>query len=220
MATLQTEFAQRQKDSNAKIGDLYDKQYQSQAVKLKNAYDQNVSNQQVEQAKIAPAYQQQANKLAVNYERQRRNANLQAMNSGMGSGTAVQQNDAFNRAYQMNYGGLRAQEAQAQADAAQKIADLGVAYRGNLTEAQASAEAAKAQALVKEQNSLNDWYDAQAKQMAAYGDFSAYEKLYGTAAANQMKEVWIIQNPETALGAGMINKKRYKEITGHDPGQK
>jgi len=220
MASLQTTLAQRQNEVNQKVSGVYDKQYQANAAKLKTTYDQNVANAQAEQAKIAPQYQQQANQLATSYERQRRNANLQAMNSGLGTGTALQQQDAFNRMYQQNYAGLRGQEAQAQTTAGQKLVDLGTAYQNELAAARAEAESKKAQALVTEQNTLNNWYDTQAKQLASYGDFSAYEKLYGKAATDQMKEVWIIQNPETALGAGLINKARYKQITGRDPGTK
>jgi len=220
MATLQDTMKQRQSDINAKVKGVYDSQYNAQAAQLKTAYDKNLSDAQAAQAKIAPAAQTQANQLGVNNFRQVRNANMQALNTGLGTGTAVQQREAFNRMYQNNFAKLRAQEAADLTTAGQKIVDLGTQYRADLNAAQAEAENKKAQALLTEQNSLNDWYDQQAKIRAGYGDFSAYESLYGTAAANQMKEVWIIQNPEAALGAGLINKKKYKKITGHDPGTK
>ena len=50
--------------------------------------------------------------------------------------------------------------------------------------------------------------------MANLGDFSAYEKLYGADATKQMRDVWIAQNPEAALGAGLIDQARYKKLTG------
>jgi len=218
MATLQDTMATRQKESQQRIGGLYDQQYNANAAQLKAAYDQNVSNAQAAQAKIAPQYQTQANTMAAQYERQRRNANLQALNSGMGTGTQVQQANALNRQFQNNYTGLRGQEAQAYTDAAQKITDLGTTYQNEMAKARADAENKKAQALVEDQTKQNEWYDAQAKLMAGYGDFSGYEKLYGTDAMNQMKEVWAIQNPEIALGAGLIDKEKYKQITGRDPG--
>ena len=219
MATIQDTMAQRQTDAANKIGNLYNQQYASNAAQLKSAYDQNMAKAQQEQAKIAPQYQTQANQMATAYERNRRNAAMQAMNSGMNTGTAVQQQDALNRVYQQNYANLRGQEAQAQTEAGQKMVDLGVNYQNQLNQARAEAENKKASALVTEQNNLNSWYDTQAKQMAQYGDFSAYEKLYGPEAAAQMKNVWIAQNPEAALNAGMIDSTRYKQITGHAPGK-
>ena len=96
MANLQDTFVQRQQESADKIGNLYDKQYNAQAANLKTAYDQNMSNLQAKQQKIAPQYQTQANQMAAQYERNRRNMNLQNMNAGMGTGTAVQQQEALN----------------------------------------------------------------------------------------------------------------------------
>ena len=218
MATVNDTLAQRQKDMTGKINGLYDQQYKAQAAQLKTAYDQNVSNAQAAQQRIAPQYQTQANQMAAQYERQRRNANLQAMNSGMGTGTAVQQQEAMNRMYQQNYAGLRGQEAAAQTEAGQKIANLGTEYQNALAASRADAENKKASALVENQNKQNAWYDEQAKLMAGYGDFSAYERLYGPEATKQMKDVWIIQNPEVALGAGLIDAARYKELTGREAG--
>ena len=218
MATIQDTMATRKTEAANQIGNLYNQQYNAEAAKLKTAYDKNVSDAQAAQAKIAPQYQTQANQLAAQYERNRRNANVQAMNSGLNTGTAVQQQDALNRMYQNNYGTLRSNEIAAQAEAGQKLAGLSTDYQNALANARAESENKKSAALVEDQNKRNDWYDAQAKQMAAYGDFSGYEKLYGTDAASQMKNVWIIQNPEVALGAGLIDAKRYKEITGRSAG--
>ena len=219
MATtgLQDTFVKRQQESADKIGNLYNQQYNAQAANLKTAYDKNVSDLQAQQAKIAPQYQTQANALGTQYERNRRNLNLQNMMSGMGTGTAVQQQEALNTAFQKNYAGLRANEANAQAEAGQKIADLGFNYQQQLASARAEAENKKAASLVEDQNKQNDWYDQQAKLLSGYGDFSAYEKLYGKEATDQMKNVWIIQNPRAALGAGLIDANRFREITGTNP---
>ena len=53
----------------------------------------------------------------------------------------------------------------------------------------------KAAAIVEDQNKQNEWYDQQAKILAGYGDFSAYERLYGKEAADRMRKIWDIQNP-------------------------
>lgn len=218
MATIQDTLAQRQNESASKINDLYNKQYDANAANLRATYDRNMSDAQAAQRKIAPQYQQQANAMVAQYERNRRNLNLQNMNSGMGTGTAVQQQEALNNAYQRNYAGLRGQELQAQTDAGQKMVNLGVDYQNALAAARSEAENKKAAAMVEDQNKRNDWYDQQAKIMAGFGDFSAYERLYGKEATDQMKKVWAIQNPEVALGAGIIDAATYKQYTGHDAG--
>ena len=196
MANLQDTFVQRQQESADRIGNLYDKQYNTQAANLKTAYDQNMSNLQAQQQKIAPQYQTQANQMAAAYERNRRNMNLQNMNAGMGTGTAVQQQEALNTAFQNNYAGLRAGEATAQSNASQQMADAGFNYQQKLNEARAESENKKAASLVQNQNQMNDWYDTQAKLLAGYGDFSAYEKLYGKEAADYMRKVWELRNPK------------------------
>lgn len=199
MATLQDTLAQRQKESASRINGLYDQQYNAKAAELKTAYDRNVSDAQAAQQKIAPQYQQQANQMAAQYERNRRNANLQAMNSGMASGTAVQQQEALNNKYQQNYAGLRSQEAQAQTEAGQKLVNLGADYQAQLAAARADALNKSAAAQIEDYNKQNTWYDDQAKILAQYGDFSAYERLYGKEAADYMKKIWRIQHPTLAV---------------------
>lgn len=199
MATIQDTLAQRQKEMAGKISGLYDKQYDAKAAELKTAYDKNVSDLQAQQQKIAPQYQQQANAMAAQYERNRRNANLQAMNNGMATGTAVQQQNALNNKFQQNYAGLRAQEAAAQTEAGQKLVNLGAEYQNQLAAARADALNKSAAAQVEDYGKQNDWYDEQAKILAQYGDFSAYEKLYGKEAADYMKKIWKIQHPTLAV---------------------
>lgn len=194
--TLQNTLAQRQADSASKIGNVYDQQYNAQAAQLKAEYDKGLSNAQAAQQKIAPQYQTQANAMAAQYERNRRNINMQNMGNGMATGTAVQQQEALNNQFQNNYAGLRGQEAQAQTAAGQGIVDLGVDYRQKLNTAKADAENKKAAELIKNQNTQDTWYDTQAKLLAGYGNFSAYEKLYGKDVADYMRRVWEIQNPK------------------------
>lgn len=195
MATLQDTLKQRQQESAGKIGDLYNKSYDANAAQLRSGYEKSLSDAQAAQGKIAPQYQTQANQLAAQYERNRRNANLGAMNSGLGTGNAVQQQLALNSKYQQNYADLRGSELQAQAAAAQNMAGIQSDYQNALAKARAEAENKKAAALVEDQNKQNEWYDQQAKILAGYGDFSAYERLYGKEAADRMRKIWEIQNP-------------------------
>ena len=150
MATIQDTFTKRQQEASQQIGDLYDKQYDSQAAQLKTAYDKSMSDATAAQQKIAPQYQTQANSLAAAYERNRRNANMSAMNSGTGSGTALQQQLGLNTQFQKNYSTLRGNELAAQASAAQNIAGIESDYQNNLASARSDAENKKAAALVEE----------------------------------------------------------------------
>lgn len=217
MASLQETFAQRQNDSANRINNLYDKQFETQAANLKADFDRNLSNQQAAAGQIAPQYQTQANSLAANYERQRRNANIGAMASGLGSGTALQQQTALNNRFLQNYGNLRTEEAGKINEANQGIADLRVAYNNALAKAKADAGIKRDQALIEDYNKQQNWYDQQAANLANYGDFDAYKQLYGEAQANNMRNTWISQNPDVAYRSGMISKEDYKKLTGKDP---
>lgn len=217
MADLQTTFNQRQKESNNRINDLYNKQYQTSAQNLKADYDQSMSEAIATRDKINPQYQSQANALAVNYEKQRRNANMSALNSGLNSGTAQQQQLAYQQNFMNNYGALRGQEAGAITSANQNIANLTTAYNNALVKARNEANVSRDKALIDSYNKNNDWYDQQAANLAKSGDFSGYAKLYGTAQANQMRNTWIAQNPDVAFRAGMIDANTYKQLTGKEP---
>lgn len=215
MASLQETFAQRQNESAAQINNMYDKQAETQAAGLKAEYDRNMSNAQAAADKIAPQFQSQANTLAGQFERQRRNANLNAMVSGLGSGAGQQQQNAMRNAFVGQYGALRGQEAGAVTDANQKMADLTTAYNNALVSARAETDAKRDQELVKNFNTNRDWYETQAQNLAStYGQFGNLKDIYGEAQANQMRNTWIAQNPEVAFRSGMITADDYKKLTG------
>ena len=213
---LQTAYENRQNESAAQINGMYDRQYDAQAAKLKGDYEKSLSDQTAALGKIAPQFQTQANALAHSYEQNRRNANLGAMNSGLASGSAQQQQNALSDRYVANYGALRGQEAGAINTANQGIADLTAAYNNNLVDARADVDAKRDQELVKNFNTNRDWYDTQGTNLATnYGNFDAYKNMLGEAQANNMRNVWISQNPEVAFRSGMISADDYKKLTGH-----
>lgn len=216
MASLQETFAQRQNESANQINNLYDKQNQAQAAGLKAEYDKNMSDAQANLQKIAPAYQDQANTLAGRYEQQRRNANLSAMTSGLGSGTGQQQQNALRNQYIANYGGLRGQEAGAVNDANQKIADLTTNYNNALVQAQNESNVKRDQELIKANAQNRDWYENQAQNLTNYGNFDELKSIYGEAQANNMRNMWIAQNPDVAFRSGMISADEYKKLTGNN----
>lgn len=213
MASLQETFAQRQNESAGQINNLYDRQEQAQAAGLKADYDRNMSDAQASLQKIAPQYQTQANTLAGQYEQRRRNANLAAMTSGLGSGAGLQQQNALRNAYMANYGALRGQEAGAINAGNQKIADLTRAYNDAQAKLRADTEAKRDQSLIEAYNKNMDRQDVQAATLAKYGNFDAYRQLYGEAQANQMRNTWIAQNPEVAFRSGMITEDEYRNLT-------
>ena len=217
MAGLQETFAKRQNESAGKINDLYDKQNQVQAQNLKTEFDRNLSDKQAALGQISPQYQTQANNLAANYEQQRRNANLSAMQSGLGSGTAQQQQNALANRFTGNYAALRGEEAGKINEANQDIANLRTAYNNALVAGRADTDAKRDQALIENFNKNQNWYDTQAANLAKYGDFDAYKNLYGEAQANNMRNAWISSNPDVAYRSGMISKEDYKKLTGKDP---
>ena len=218
--TLQSAFQRRQDESAAKIGGLYDLQLASQRAALDAAYQQNLSDQEAAKANIGRQYQASANDLAVQYERNRRNLNQQALANGLNTGAASQQQLHLNQGWLRNYGTLRGQEAQAQTEADRQITNLKNNYQNSIAQAIADNDYKRAAALLDDYNNQQKWLDRQAQILAGYGDFSAYISLYGVEAANQMKQMWIIQNPDAAYATGQIDKKTYKKITGRNPGQK
>ena len=64
----------------------------------------------------------------------------------------------------------------------------------------------------RNQQALNE-----AKQRAAYGDFSGYEALYGADTANAMQQFWAMNNPDYAYSMGLITADQYEQMTGYSP---
>ena len=215
--SLKDQYLQRQNESTAQINQMADNAYNAQAAGLKAEYDKNLSDKQAALKQISPQYQTQANTLASGYERQRRNANLAGMVNGLGSGTGQQQQNALRNQYINNYGALRGQEAGALTSANQDIANLTTDYNNALVKARAAADAERDQNLIKNYDTNRQWYETQAQNAATnYGQFGNLADIYGDAQANQMRNVWISQNPEIAFRSGMISAADYKKLTGKD----
>ncbi len=212
--TLKDQYQSRLANSQSQINDLYDKQYQSQAASLKTAYDKNMSDLQAQKDLIPQTYRNQSNALAQQYEQARHNANLNAMNSGLASGTAQQQQNALSNNYVSNYAGIQANRAAALNQANTSMADLSATYRQNLADTLNKVNTTRDSALIKDKDTQRQWLDEQAKTFASYGDFSGYEALYGEDQAHQMRSTWIAQNPVLAYNMGMISKEDFKKLTG------
>ena len=96
---------------------------------IAETYAQNLSDANAYREGISPRYQQAMNALGAEYERQRRNNNMQAAVNGINTGTGSQMSLAQSMAYQGNQGNLARSENEALNEAERGINDLGRAYR-------------------------------------------------------------------------------------------
>lgn len=214
---LNQRFAQYTGGNYDNVNAMYNAQREANLANLESTYQRQLSAAQAARDKLPETYQRQANDLAVQYERNRRNLNEQAAAHGLNTGAGSQQRLSLNSTWNRDYGNLRTAEASAIAEADRGIADLGNEYQTNIRAAVADNDYRRAAALLDEYNTqytrnLND-----AKTKAAYGDFSGYASIYGQESANAMRNTWISQNPDIAYRTGAIDANRYHTITGNWP---
>ena len=218
MATFEEQYRKYSTSGQGQaINDLYDAKKQSQLTQLESAYQESRAEAEAARDKLPGQYRQQANDLAAQYERNRRNFNLQAADAGLNTGTASQAALAQNSAYQRDMGALRTAQADAMTEADRGIAELERQYQANVSSAIADNDYQRAQALLNEYNNGYTRDLNTAKTLAAYGDFSGYAGLYGQDTANNMAALWKTQNPDLAYNTGRMSAEEYKAITGKYP---
>lgn len=218
MATFEEQYKKYSTTGQGQaINDMYDAKKQSQLTQLESAYQASKSEAEAARDKLPGQYQQQANDLSAQYERNRRNFNIQAAGAGLNSGTASQAALAQNSAYQRDMGALRTAQADAMTEADRGIAELERQYQANVSSAIADNDYQRAQALLNEYNNGYTRDLNTAKTLAAYGDFSGYAGLYGQDTANNMAALWKAQNPDLAYNTGRMSAEEYKAITGKYP---
>lgn len=194
------------------INQMYDAQRAAREAELKNAYEQNMSAYQEAQGKIAPEYQQKANDLGVQYERQRHNFWNQAAASGINTGVSAQESLARGGEYQRDFGNLRTSEAEQQAAVERQMADRKAQYQNDVAAALAENDYQRAGALLDEYNNGYSRDLENAKLLASYGDFTFFENLYGKDQANNMFLLWASQNPDLAHNTGRITDDQFDNI--------
>lgn len=207
------------------MNNLYDSAKNQALAALESAYNQSRLELEAQREKIPGLYQQQANALAADAERQRQQYNEYAAYNGQNAGSGSQAALAMANQYQNNLGTLRTAEANAMADAEQQITALYVEYQGAIAEAIANAEYERAAALLAEyqakaqsivsvsqqqaaldmdianfnKDTNNRTYQQQlalAETLAKYGDFSGYKALgYTDEQINNMRKNWSTLNP-------------------------
>ena len=218
MATFEEEYKKYSTSGQGQaINDMYDAKKQSQLTQLESAYQASRAEAEAARDKLPGQYRQQANDLSAQYERNRRNFNIQAEASGLNTGAASQAALARNSAYQRDMGALRTSQAEAMAEADRGLADLERQYQANVSSAIADNDYRRAQALMNEYNNGYSRDLSTAKTLAAYGDFSGYASLYGQETANNMAALWKAQNPDLAYNTGRMTAEEYKAITGKYP---
>lgn len=227
-AAPRTDLPQGVYDYSEQIASMYDAQQAAKEQSLAAAYQQNVATMEREKEKISPLYQTQANDLSTQYERNRRNMNFQADLNGLNTGTGSQMQLAENNAYLNSFGKLRASEAEALRAADQQMADLEMSYKNAVAQALADNDYQKAAALMNEyqrrdaaatamQQYNRQQQEANAKLLAAYGDFSGYAELFGQETANSMRDFFLQANPDYAWANGLMDAGTYYKLTGNLP---
>lgn len=201
----------------AQIRNVYGMARQNNLAALQTAYDRNMSTAEQARDKISPQYQDSMNQLSAEYERQRRNNNLQAASNGLNTGAGSQMQLASSNAYQTGQAGLRRQENEALDTANRSIADLKTDYQNQIAQAAANNDYQLASALLDEYGQQYERQLSQAQQLAEYGDFSLYSNIYGADAAQAMEKSWLLQNPSLAYTLGKISADEYFKMTGKHP---
>ena len=199
------------------IKDMYANNLANQKAQLQTAYNQNMSNAQAAYDKISPQYQQRQNELGAEYERQRRNNNMQAAANGLNTGAGSQMQLAQSNAYQSNQANLQKAENQALDEANRSMLDIKTDYQNRISEAVANNDYQMSAALLDEYNQAYQRNLNAAKQAADYGDFSLYVDIYGKEQADQMQKSWALQNPLLAYNLGKLTAQEYFNMTGSWP---
>ena len=220
--------------TNQAVTGMYDAQKKAQLGALETAYNQNLSDAQAAKEQIGRTYQTAANDLSTQYERNRRNLNIQAAGNGINTGTGSQQRLALQSIYNRDFGNLRGKEAADVTEADRGINNLTQKYRSDVVAAEANADAARNSALLsdyyrwygnraneydrdyqRERTSLQDRYN-NAQTLASYGNFSGYKGILSDDQIAAMEKSWTAANPLLAYNTGKITAAQYKNMTGQD----
>ena len=193
-------------DYSNEINAMYDAQRAQQEQSLKSAYDQNVQTLQNSKAAIAPMYNQQANDLATQYERTRRNNNMQADVNGLNTGYGSQMALAQQSNYLNSFGKIRSAQAQAEQAVNQKLADLEVNYKNSVAQALAENDYQKAAAMLQEYKRRDEAtkeeqrYQYQIRTAAQqYADQLARQQAQDAFAREQYNNSWTRQQQQDAF---------------------
>ena len=101
MASFEDAYNQYAQGGQGKaVAQIYDAQQNANLARMEEEYNRARGQAEANAAKIPGMYQQQANDLNAQAERQRRNFNMAAQANGLNTGTGAQAQLAQNAAYQ------------------------------------------------------------------------------------------------------------------------
>lgn len=198
-------YNQRTAESEGKISDLYDKQLSTQKLELENALNKGIAAQEEARAGLAQSYQTAANDLSVQYERNKRNLNMQALANGLNTGTGSQQQLALNQGYMKGYSSLRGQEASENASIDRAIANLKTDHENAIAQAIANNDYQRAAALMDNYNTQLSWLEN--RQLA---NQNYYDSL---SATNQNWLDTTNLNNQNRLDSTMDSNRNYLDTT-------
>lgn len=215
--TMQEAFQAREAESQSGINKLYDTNLNNQKQGLLDAYNQNVQAAGQQKQDIQNAFNKANYSIGVQNNRNDTNltqfADVRDVNTGFGSQHRLNLNNARANA------NAKTEFAQNQAmmEADRQAALVETNYKNQVAAALADNDYKRAAALMDDYNNQNKWREAQAAQLASFGDFQAYHDLYGKDTADTMQTMWNAQHPEEAYRLGRISPNTYRQITGKWP---
>lgn len=215
--TVTEQMKTRETDSQANIGKVYDAGLATRKQSLLDAYNANTAAQDQQRQNIQQNYATANYDVGVQNNRNAANltqfADVRGVNTNAGSQHRL--NLANARANAMGDVAFRQQQALQEADRQKQL--MTTAYENQVQTAIADNDYKKAAALLDDYNNQRKWRDDQAQILASYGNFDPYKDLYGEDAANEMRNVWLRQNPDTAYKIGAMDPYTYYDITGRWP---
>ena len=198
--TLNEKYKSMVTDNTGTINQMYDAQKQASLSGLESAYNQNLSDATAQIDKINQTYNRGANDLAVQYERQRQNNNLQAAGNGLNVGTGSQMALAQSSNYQRDFGRLRGEQANALTEQDRQINNIKMQYQNAVQQALADNDLARATALTEEYNRQSNQYQNLYKlQYAEEQDALDRQRQAELDAYNREQDAWNQRMKENQL---------------------
>ena len=211
---FKTAFDVRKQSYDDNATNTLNKSFETQKQGLQNAYEQNMAGQtqatNAGQAAYDTAKQNVYTQAAVTGNDMNRWADRRGLNYQPGSQQAL----SLGRARAGAAGGIAQQQQMALQESQRQQELLKTDYQNQISKAVAANDYKTAAALLDNYNKQNSWLDQNAAAMASFGNFTGYEYMYGPEQARAMQQFWIGSNPELAYNTGVIDAKRYKQMTG------
>lgn len=211
---FKTAFDARKQGYNDNATNTLNNSFATQKQGLADAYAKNVTAQGQATAAGQNQYQFAQKDLGAQAARTTNSMNSYADVRGLNRQAGSQQALSLGRGASTAAGRLAQQQQMALQESQRQQALLKTDYQNQVAKAVAANDYKTAAALLDNYNRQNSWLDQNAAAMASFGNFAGYEQMYGPDQARAMQQFWIGSNPELAYNTGVIDAKRYQELTG------